>query len=96
MGRVEDYRPITAFLPERVLDAREVAELLGVSRRTVTRLIRRGDLQPVRIGARSTRFRSSDIEELIAAGASRYKKELDPAGRPGRAKGARGRAHGGS
>ena len=71
--------------------------MLGVSPRTVTRLVARGQLSPVRIGARSTRFRSSDIE---GGAGCRRRIEVQEGARPGvqagvGPKGARGRAHGG-
>jgi len=44
--------------------AGEVAELLGVSVRTVNRLAERGELDVVRIG-RGARFRADDVRALI-------------------------------
>ena len=46
-----------------LLREREVAELLGVSLRTVGRLAERGTLDRVRIGG-VTRYRRSDVEAL--------------------------------
>jgi excisionase family DNA binding protein len=49
---------------EQLLRKREVAELLGVSDRTVNRLAERGELEVVRIG-RGARFRPADVRSLI-------------------------------
>ncbi len=49
---------------ERLLRRREVAELLGVSVRTVNRLAERGELEVVRIG-RGARFHADDVRALI-------------------------------
>jgi excisionase family DNA binding protein len=50
-----------------LLRVREVAEILGVSVRTVWRLVSDGTLaQPVAIG-RSKRWRRSDIDAFIAS-----------------------------
>jgi excisionase family DNA binding protein len=44
----------------------EVAELLGVTTRTVRHLAETGDLRKVKLGTRSTRYRLADIERFIA------------------------------
>lgn len=49
---------------EPLLRRRDVAELLGVSVRTVNRLAARGELGVVRIG-RGARFQSDDVLALI-------------------------------
>ena len=50
----------------RLIKATEVAELLGVSPRTLWRLLSEGGVpQPVRLGG-STRWRLSDVESWIA------------------------------
>ncbi|NCC93364.1 MAG: DNA-binding protein [Opitutae bacterium] len=54
-----DARPGVALVPARV-----VALILGVSRSTVWRMAASGQLQPVRVGARSTRFRVADIRRI--------------------------------
>jgi len=48
----------------RLLSINQAAELLGVSRRTVYRLARRGDLVPSRVGER-LRFRTNEIDEYL-------------------------------
>jgi excisionase family DNA binding protein len=51
-------------MTERLLRKREVAELLGVSTRTVSRLAERGEIDVVRIG-RGARYRADDVRSLI-------------------------------
>ncbi len=52
----------------RLLDVREVAQILGIAVRTVWRLSATGELPaPVRIGARIVRWRLSDIEQYLEA-----------------------------
>jgi len=57
--------------PDRLLKLPEVAELLGVSRRTVDRLIAAGKLVKVNHSARASRVPQSSLvryqEQLIAA-----------------------------
>jgi len=53
--------------PPRLLRQDEVAELLGVSPRTVRSFAAAGDLPKVVLGRRSTRYRISDVEALIDA-----------------------------
>lgn len=48
-------------LPAPLMSIDDVTTYYGVSRRTVYRLIRSGDLKPVRIGSR-LRFRQGDLE----------------------------------
>jgi excisionase family DNA binding protein len=49
----------------RFLTAREVAEMLSVTQRTVWRLVERGQLTPAKISRRFTRFRAEEIESLV-------------------------------
>jgi len=61
----------------RLLTTRELAELLGIGRRTCWRLAARaesgeGDFpRPVRIGSRMVRWRLADVEVYIASLAMR-------------------------
>jgi len=51
-------------LPQ-MIDVREVATILGISTRSVWRLVAKGELpQPVRFG-RTVRWRSGDIDRCI-------------------------------
>jgi excisionase family DNA binding protein len=57
---------------DRLLTIEQVAERLAVARRTVFRLIERGELRVVRIG-RATRIAESDLSEYI----ERLRNEAD-------------------
>jgi excisionase family DNA binding protein len=50
----------------RLLTAREVGELLGLSTETVLRWSRRGKLPAVRLPSGAIRFREVDLDEWIA------------------------------
>ena len=53
------------------LDATEVAQLLGISKRTVYRLLDAGQIpKPIKLG-NATRWRRSDIELFVEAGSIR-------------------------
>ncbi len=49
---------------ERLWRVRDVVARLGVSERTVRRLVEDGTLRAVRIGRRSVRFRPDDVRAL--------------------------------
>jgi len=49
----------------RLLTAREVGELLGVSTETVLRWVRAGKLPSIRMPGGALRFRKCDIEEWL-------------------------------
>ena len=49
----------------------QVAERVGVSARSIHRLIASGELRAVKIGQRSTRIRTEDLETFIAKAPSR-------------------------
>lgn len=51
-------------LPRQLLTLNETAELLAISRTGIYRLVRRGELSPVKIGQR-LRFRPEHIEEFL-------------------------------
>ncbi len=49
-----------------LLDAQEVAELLGVSERQVYALRKRGDLPPpIQLGPRCVRYRRAEVEAMV-------------------------------
>jgi excisionase family DNA binding protein len=50
-----------------LLTRREVAEALGVSVQTVARLIRRGELETVRVGERFIRIPAESLERYLQA-----------------------------
>lgn len=49
----------------------DVAGLLGVSRSSVDRLLRRGHLRSFKVGARARRVKIIDLEEFIEGGRSK-------------------------
>lgn len=50
---------------ELILNKRDAAERLGVSARTVTRLIESGDLKAFKVGAQ-VRIRPEDLDRYVA------------------------------
>lgn len=50
-----------------LLSRGEVAQILGVSRNTVLRMVDRGELPAIRVGERLIRCRRSDIEAWLAS-----------------------------
>jgi excisionase family DNA binding protein len=62
----------------------QTAEWLNVSKRTVERLVKRGDLVPVRVGA-EPRLEPADVRTYLAA--SRRSNPRGPRARPARAVG---------
>ncbi len=60
---------------ERLLDAREVAKLLGVHRATLQRMARDGQLPGVKVG-KLWRFRISQLDAWIASGMTVNRKPL--------------------
>jgi excisionase family DNA binding protein len=62
-----------------LLTAKDVAALLRVSRRTVSRLRARGELPaPVELSASIVRWRLADIEAYLARMQSRQPRQLAP------------------
>ncbi len=51
--------------PRRLLTAQEVAKILGISRKTVHRLVREGKLPCVQVTARERRFTPEQVQEYI-------------------------------
>ena len=67
MGAASGRSPqVPPSIPSGLVDARAVAEYLGVAVSTVHRLAARGVLPRVELGARLVRFRLSDIEAFVA------------------------------
>lgn len=50
---------------QRLMTAKEVAEVLGTARETVYRMVSDGRLPVVKFGHRSTRFRSTDVNAFV-------------------------------
>jgi excisionase family DNA binding protein len=57
--------------PPQLETVAEAARRLAVDPLTVRRMIRRGELESVRVGSRLVRVRSTDIDALIAGRAPR-------------------------
>jgi excisionase family DNA binding protein len=56
---------LVASSVERLLDTRGVAELLGLHTKTVLRLVQAGELTACRLGPKTLRFRSVDIDRFL-------------------------------
>lgn len=66
-GKPKNPQPIeAAALPGALLTARTVSAVLGLSVATIYRLAAAGDLKPVRMGPRCTRWRSADVQAFMA------------------------------
>ena len=65
-----------AVTSDRLIPSPQTAEVLGVSPRTIRRWAKQGLLDPVRVGG-STRYRLSDIEEIILKGTGASAREAD-------------------
>lgn len=55
----------SGYAPSLLVDVLEAAHLLSVGERTVWALVERGELPRVRLGRRITRFRRSDVADLV-------------------------------
>ena len=68
-----------------LLTKREVAKIMQVSPRFLERMVKDGRLRAIKISSRMVRFRASDIDAFLEAGASWYytlpKKLCQPIGR---------------
>jgi len=58
----------------KLLSIEEACQMLGISRRTIYRLIDKGELKPVKIGGR-TKFIESEILEMIERNRGIIKKK---------------------
>jgi len=54
-------------MPQRYLSPAQVAEMLGVSRSTVLRLLRSGTLTSIRVGPRTIRVSLAELERFMEA-----------------------------
>lgn len=65
-------------MAQDLLTRPEAARVLGCSTRTVQRMVDRGDIVQVKVGARLCRYRRADLEALInAASAASTPRSLD-------------------
>lgn len=72
-----DAAPVSATALEPLMAIDDVAEVLGISERGVYRLVSRGELISVKVGAR-TLFDPADIRQFIAEQRRPTVKELRP------------------
>jgi excisionase family DNA binding protein len=56
---------LTAALTEELLTTAEVAQMLRVSKATISRWVRDGELQAIRLPRGTYRFRRQDVEKLL-------------------------------
>jgi excisionase family DNA binding protein len=71
-----------AYVSDRLLTARELGELLGVSPETILRWTRRGELEAIRLPGGRLRFRSEALEEWLAARTTRGEVSPTPSAGP--------------
>lgn len=64
------------MLDEKLLDIDQVAEYLGVSRRTVVRIVNRGELPAFRVG-RALRFKLADLEAYMEQQRIQVRNDVD-------------------
>ncbi len=57
---------------QQLLTSRDVAALLGVSLRTVERMIHDEEIRPVRLRGWSMRFRMEDVREVVRNGVRKW------------------------
>ena len=63
--------PVSPAAGERLYSIAEVAELWQLSRDTIERLLARGELRFVQVGARRRRIPASALDEYLEANANR-------------------------
>ena len=51
-------------MPEKILDVKQIQERLGISERTIFRLLKNGELTGFKVG-RAWRFEESDLQGFI-------------------------------
>jgi excisionase family DNA binding protein len=56
----------TYVVPKKMLTRKQVAEILGLSGRTVARMQAAGKIKSIVVGERSVRFRIEDVQALMA------------------------------
>jgi excisionase family DNA binding protein len=73
VGQIHPKGSVTDGRLQRLLPVGDAADYLGVSRATVERLVHRGELPIVKIGA-STRYDVDDLDSYIAINRCRNRK----------------------
>ncbi len=66
----EHYMPTIPYA-DRLITAREALHLLSVGSTTLYKFCRQGKLTPVKFSRRCTRFRLTEIHELIASASAK-------------------------
>jgi excisionase family DNA binding protein len=56
-----------AQIPHALLNLRSLQTLSGLGKTTIYGLIKTGELKPVRLGTRCTRFRAGDVQAWLQA-----------------------------
>ena len=67
---------------QQLLTSRDVAALLGVSLRTVERMIHDEEIKPVRLRGRLVRFRMEDVREVVRNGSRKWGRKAALAENP--------------
>jgi excisionase family DNA binding protein len=57
---------------DRLINFQEAADMLGISKRTLLRMIHRGDFRVVQLSARVPRIRLCDLEAYVDANTVTY------------------------
>lgn len=65
-----------SIVTDNILEAKEVADKLRVSERTVMRLVENGELAAFKVGDR-WRFRATDVDKFIEDQIQQRKKQRD-------------------
>jgi excisionase family DNA binding protein len=76
---LNDIRREEKQLAGPILDIKQVQEKLGVSERTIFRLIEKGELTGFKVG-RAWRFEESDIDEYIIRQRQKAREALEQGG----------------
>ncbi|SMO55215.1 helix-turn-helix domain-containing protein [Melghirimyces algeriensis] len=61
--KFKDREDLVRFLADQILTTAEVMEILGVTRQNITRLVKKGDLTPIKEGSVKLYLRE-EVEEL--------------------------------
>ncbi|SMO59607.1 helix-turn-helix domain-containing protein [Melghirimyces algeriensis] len=63
MYHFETKKDLVRYIQDQVLTTAEVMEILGVTRQNITRLVKKGDLKPIKEGSVKLYLRE-EVEEL--------------------------------
>jgi excisionase family DNA binding protein len=62
--------PDAITAPDKLLTPKEAAQYLGLSKRTLARYVKAGQIKPSRLNARVLRFKKMDLDTFIAGDAN--------------------------